>query len=291
MRGRPDGSPPYCSAPSVAAQRVPADDVHPGCYTAADPLPCATMTPWVKRLILANAGVFLLIAAYPPLIPWLMLVPAAVVVRPWTAITYMFLHADLMHLLFNMLGLFFFGPRLESRLGERHFLGLYLVSGLVGALLSVLTPRAAIVGASGAVFGVLLGFARYWPHDRIFIWGILPVEARWLVGILTVLALYGGVTGAQGGVAHFAHLGGFVGGYLYLKWRERTSPAAQFRARTEPAPKKTSSGDVERWRKVNVEALHPVNREEYERILRKLEAVGASSLTASEQAFLDRFAS
>lgn len=249
------------------------------------------MTRWVKRLILANVAVFIAMMAYPPVIRWLVLIPALVLGRPWAVVTYMFLHAGPFHLLFNMLGLFFFGPRLEARLGERHFLGLYLVSGLAGALLSVFTPYARIVGASGAVFGVLLGFARYWPHERILIWGIVPIEARWLVVILTVLALWGGITGSQGGVAHFAHLGGFAGGYLYLKWRERTSPAARFRAKAAPAPKKMSGGDVERWRKVNLETLHQVNREEYQRILRKIESDGAGSLTASERAFLDRFAS
>ncbi|MBI4541134.1 MAG: rhomboid family intramembrane serine protease [Gemmatimonadetes bacterium] len=248
------------------------------------------MTPWVKRLILASVAMFIVMMAYPPVTRSLILVPALVVVRPWTVVTYMFLHAGLLHLLFNMIGLLFFGPRLEARLGGRHFLGLYLVSGLTGALLSVFAPHARIVGASGAVFGVLLGFARYWPHERIHIWGVLPIEARWLVVILTVLALWGGITGSQGGVAHFAHLGGFAGGYLYLQWRERTSPAVRFRAQVAPAPKKMSSGDVERWRKVDLEALHPVNREEYERLLRKVESHGAGLLTPSERAFLDRFA-
>lgn len=247
------------------------------------------MTPWVKRLILASVAMFVVMLAYPPVIRWLVLVPALVVVRPWTAVTYMFLHAGFLHLLFNMIGLFFFGPRLEARLGGRHFVGLYLASGLTGALLSVFTPHAAIVGASGAVFGVLLGFARYWPHERILLWGVLPIEARWLVVILTALALWGGFTGARGGVAHFAHLGGFAGGYLYLKWHERTSPAARFRARAGPATK-MSGGAVDRWRKVDLEALHPLNREEYERLLRKLDSHGADSLTPSERAFLDHFA-
>ena len=77
-----------------------------------------------------------------------------------------------------MIGLFFFGPRLESRLGSRGFLLLYFVSGLGGAVFSLLFAReAAVVGASGAVFGVLLGFAMFWPRERIYIWGVLPVQA------------------------------------------------------------------------------------------------------------------
>src|SRR3990170_1841799 len=124
------------------------------------------MTPWVARLIITNIVVLFLQLAYPALTPQLWLVPALITARPWTALTYMFLHGGLGHLFFNMLGLYFFGPRVEARLGSRRFIGLYLVSGLVGALLSlVLAPRSLIIGASGAVLGVLMAFARFWPRQ------------------------------------------------------------------------------------------------------------------------------
>src|SRR5690606_33832051 len=119
------------------------------------------------RLILANVVMFVITASSPMLYRELALIPAFVLTRPWTLVTYMFLHAGLWHLLFNMLGLFFFGPRLEALLGERDFFLLYLISGLGGALLSLGAPYAAVVGASGAVFGVLYGFARYWPREPI----------------------------------------------------------------------------------------------------------------------------
>jgi membrane associated rhomboid family serine protease len=253
------------------------------------------MTPWVTRLLIANVAVFFLTVAVPvlPVRP-LVLVPALIPYRPWTLITYMFLHAGLWHILFNMLALFFFGPRLEARLGGRHFLGLYLVSGLTGALLSVpFSPFAQIVGASGAVFGVLLGFARYYPRERIYIWGILPIEARALVIIMTVLSLWGGFAGRGSGVAHFAHLGGFLGGFLYLKWRERRSPAALFKAKASPLAnrKPPAPADVEKWRRIRREDLHPVNRDELDRILDKISAAGIASLTPDERAFLERFRS
>lgn len=246
------------------------------------------MTPWVTRLIFANAVMFLVAKALPAVQWALVLVPGWIPVRPWTVVTYMFLHADLWHILFNMLGLFFFGPRMEARLGGRRFLWLYFISGISGALLSVFTPSAAIVGASGATFGVFLGYARYWPRERILIWGIVPVEARVLVIVMTVLALYGGMTGG-GGVAHLAHLGGFLGGFLYLRWSERHSPAAKFRARAEPGLRTPTPGDVERWARIRPEGMHPVNREEYERVIRKLRDEGVAKLTPSERAFLDRF--
>lgn len=245
------------------------------------------MTHWVTRLLLANGAMFLLISAVPGVGWALVLVPGLMVIRPWTVLTYMFLHADLMHLLFNMMGLYFFGPRLEARLGSRRFLALYLASGIAGALLSVLTPRAAIVGASGALFGVYYGFAHFWPRDRILVWGVIPVEARVLVIIMTVLALYGGMTGG-GGVAHLAHLGGFVGGFLFLRLSERYSAAARFRALSQPKSK-GSVADITRWRGINPDGMHQLNREEYERVMRKLDEEGAATLTLAERAFLDRF--
>lgn len=245
------------------------------------------LTPWVTRLLLANGAMFLVTMAFPVVAWALALVPAWLLVRPWTLVTYMFLHADFLHLLFNMLGLFFFGPRLEARLGSRRFLALYLASGIAGALLSLFTPRTAIVGASGAVFGVFFAYARFWPRDRVYIWGVLPVEARVLVIILTVLALYGGMTGG-GGVAHLAHLGGFLGGFLYLRLTERYSAAARFRARAEPRGAATT-GDLARWRAIRPDDMHPVNRAEYERLKRKVAEEGVGKLTPSERAFLDRF--
>ncbi|MBI2404298.1 MAG: rhomboid family intramembrane serine protease [Gemmatimonadetes bacterium] len=246
------------------------------------------MTPWVTRLIFANVMMFLVTKSLP-VVEWaLVLVPGWILVRPWTVVTYMFLHADLWHLLFNMLGLFFFGPRLEARLGGRSFLALYFVSGISGALLSILTPAAAIVGASGAAFGVFLGYALYWPRERVLIWGVLPVEARVLVIVMTVLALYGGMTGG-GGVAHLAHLGGFAGGFVYLKWSERHTPAARFRAHAQPTLRAATASDVERWARIRPEDMHPVNREEYDRVIRKLQEQGVAGLTPAERAFLDRF--
>ena len=247
------------------------------------------MTPWVSRLIFANVGVFLLTTFAPAVVLPMALVPAFIPYRPWTLLTYMFLHAGFGHLLFNMLGLYFFGPRVESRLGGRRFLGLYLTSGLVGALLSIATPYARIVGASGAVFGVMLGFARYWPREPIYLWGVFPVEARVLVVVTTVLALWGAFSRATGGIAHFAHLGGYVGGFVYLRWVEARSPAARFRAQLAPKPKRTSDADIERWRRIDASALHPVNREELERVLAKVNAEGIPGLTPGEREFLERF--
>ncbi len=247
------------------------------------------MTPWVMRLLAANVVMFFLSRATPGLVSTLALVPALVPVRPWTPFTYMFLHADFFHLLFNMLGLYFFGPRLEDRIGSKRFFRLYMISGLAGALASIITPHAAIIGASGAVFGVFVGFARYWPRAQVFIWGILPVEARILVILMTVLALLGGIGVGGAGIAHFAHLGGFVGGWLYLRAAEARAAATAFRVVAAP-PVSSRPDVVARWRRIDRAALHPINAAEVERVLSKLEADGPQSLSEDERAFLDRFA-
>ena len=129
------------------------------------------------------------------------LVPALILVRPWTVVTYMFLHAGFSHLFFNMLALYFFGPRLEARVGGSRFIGLYLTSGVAGALASLVTPYALIVGASGAVFGVMLGYAHFWPRDPIYLFFMIRLEARWLVVLMTAMALFGGLSG-QSGIAN-----------------------------------------------------------------------------------------
>ncbi len=248
------------------------------------------MTPWVTRLLLVNVVVFLLTAPYMETVfrqfGW---IPSLGLFRPWTIITYQFLHANFLHLLFNMIGLFFFGPRLEDRMGGAHFMGLYLVSGVVGGLLSFITPNALIVGASGAVFGVLLGFARYWPEERIFIWGVLPIKARVLVIGLALISVWAGISGG-GNVAHFAHLGGFVGGWGYLKLLERNSAAERFKRKVEQAqvPSRPSGRELDRWKTVDAESLHPLNREEYNRILEKAQANGVPSLSLQERAFMER---
>ncbi|HLB00889.1 MAG TPA: rhomboid family intramembrane serine protease [Bacteroidota bacterium] len=246
------------------------------------------MTRWVLRIIAANAVMFLLTSASPELERQLMFVPALALLRPWTAVTYMFLHANVGHILFNMLALFFFGPRLEAEIGEKRFLWLYFISGLSGAALSVLfAPQAAIVGASAAVYGVFIGFTYFWPRAMIYIWGIFPVEARWLVAGMTALSLFGGFSGDGGGIAHFAHLGGFLGGFLYLRAVYPRRLAAPAQSRTEKPT--IDPGAVKRWKGIDAGSMHEINREEYQRIMMKLDSEGNGSLTPEEIGFLERF--
>jgi membrane associated rhomboid family serine protease len=245
------------------------------------------VTPVVRTLLIANLGAFLLQLALPGLANVFAFVPRLALIRPWTAVTYMFLHGGLWHIGLNMLALFFFGPRLESRLGSRRFTVLYFLSGISGAIVSfVFTPYAPIIGASAGVFGVMMGFAIFWPNEPIYIWGILPVPARLLVIITTLLALWSGFGGGRSGIAHFAHLGGYAGAFLYLRWLERSRTSFKRKA-TAATP--AANRSMSQFRKIDMGTVHEVNRDEVNRILDKISAQGIDSLTPQERTFLSNF--
>jgi membrane associated rhomboid family serine protease len=246
------------------------------------------MTPWVLRLLFANIGVYFVQLAMPALTDQFAFIPALAVREPWTIVTYMFLHAGMSHILFNMLGLYFFGPRVEARLGSTRFVQLYFVSGIFGALVSmVFAANAPIIGASAAVLGVTLAYARFWPRDKILLWMVIPIEVRWLVVFYIVSSVYGGMNGSRGGVADFAHLGGLLGAFLFLWWIARARGDRKFRAAvTNPqVPAERLAG----WNQVDLNRVHELNRDEVNRILDKISAQGIGSLTAQEKLFLSNF--
>jgi membrane associated rhomboid family serine protease len=251
------------------------------------------VTPWVLRLIVANVVLYFLQTVEPVVTHALILLPATALERPWTIVTYMFLHGGILHILFNMIALYWFGPRVEERLGGRQFLLLYFLSGIGGALLSFATPNVAILGASAAIMGVMMAYAIYWPHERFLIYGVIPLEAWLLVSLYIVMDVLGagGIGGA--GIAHFAHLGGAAVGFLYLKALQRMSPARAWQTKAVGARPPRALGDrdnLRRWRAIRLDDLHSVNRDEVIRLLQKAQATGPASLTPIERATLDRFA-
>ncbi len=254
-------------------------------------------TPWVKRLLIANVVVYFATLVNPEFFyRWFAFAPSEVLTRPWGALTYMFVHGGMMHLLMNMLVLFFFGPPLESRWGSREFIKFYLICGLGGVALSFVFASAWIVGASAAIYGLMLAFAMTWPEAPIYIWGVFPVKAKWLVGVLFVLSVMSAFGGSGGNIAHFAHLGGIVTGFLYLKsdWRPgqvSTNRRGGIRIRKmaivprqEPARKaeKETKTDGE-WSGADESIL-----DEVDRILDKISAEGITSLTNKERETLDQ---
>ncbi|HET7844866.1 MAG TPA: rhomboid family intramembrane serine protease [Xanthomonadales bacterium] len=152
--------------------------------------------------------------------------PIAVGFAPWQLVTYAFLHGDATHLLFNGLALYMFGSRIERAFGARRFTAYWFACVLGAALaqlatLAILEPgrMSPTIGASGGVFGLLLAFGMMYPRERIILlFPPIPMPAWLFVTGYGVVELVLGVTGTQSGVAHFAHLGGLVAGFLVLAW-------------------------------------------------------------------------
>jgi membrane associated rhomboid family serine protease len=187
-------------------------------------------SPAIKLLIFVNIGAFLLSLIVPDIIIRLGVVPREVFERLaiWQVVTYMFLHGDVFHILFNMLLLWMFGTELERTWGTRFFTKYYFVTGIGAAVTSLLwsispLPFAesmyysVMIGASGAVYGVLLAYGLSFPHRPIYMYFVFPVPAKYFVMIMGAIAFLSSVGSGGGGVAHTAHLGGLVVGYLYLK--------------------------------------------------------------------------
>ena len=178
-----------------------------------------SVTPWVKRLLIANAVVFLVSVAvgFEVVADLFAFSPGRLASRPWGMLTYMFVHQGLWHLLINLLFIFFFGPPLEARWGSDVFIKFYLICGLGGVLLSFAFSGASIVGASAACYGIMLSFAMIWPNAPVYIWGLVPVRVKWLVVFLVLLSFASAIGPARDGVAHLAHLGGAVAGFILVR--------------------------------------------------------------------------
>ncbi len=255
------------------------------------------LTPWVKRLLIANTIVFALTSVIGRgfVLDWFSFQPTKIFIRPWTPLTYMFLHGDFWHLFMNMLGLFFFGTHLESKWGSREFIRYYLVCGLGGVALSFLFLTNPTIGASAAVYGVLLAFAMTWPNAPIYVWGIFPVQAKWLVGFFVVVSFINAFGAAGGGVNHFAHLGGFAAGFLYLKadWRasqaiQGIQKAARGGRRFAIVPREEQEEATSGLNQESVDAAEETTLDAVDRVLDKISAEGMASLTEQEKQLLDQ---
>jgi membrane associated rhomboid family serine protease len=204
------------------------------------------LTFGVKWLLISNVALFLLTKIlsdlYRPLILTFGLTPRDVFeyLRVWQVVTYMFLHADLMHLLFNMLALGMFGVPLERRWGYRAFIRYYFICGVGAAVTTLVVSwlpfdflpdiyEIPTIGASGAIYGLLVAFGLLFP-DQIILLIVFPVPARVYVYLVAALILWSSLQDRVGGTAHAAHLGGMLVGYLYLV-RGRGGPWAELKYR------------------------------------------------------------
>ena len=190
----------------------------------------------VRSIIIINVLVFIMSSLNGQLMDRLFaLNPVYFIYRPWQLVTYMFMHGNFAHIFFNMYAVFIFGSVLERVWGTKKFLFFYFVTGVGAALIHIgiqwLTQDFALtVGASGAVFGLLLGYAMLYPDTMMgLIFPPITMKAKWFVLIYAAIELLLGVSGAQSGVAHFAHLGGLlVGLIIILYWKSKHKLYSRF---------------------------------------------------------------
>ena len=234
----------------------------------------------------------------------------------WTAFTYMFLHAGLLHLAFNLYTLWIFGPRLEHVWGSRSFALFFVWCGIGGAVAhAIFGGLNPMIGASAAIYGVMLAYAMHWPKEEIYFFGVLPMRVMTMVGIFLAFDLLRGISGGTG-VAYFAHLGGALFGFLYLKkpqhvsidqLRQRVSPAPDVsddmtpRATPRPSQRSRNRDEVDEIvaqskaavakRSARVESKRPSPRdqraEELDRVLDKISKTGLASLSSAEKKILE----
>jgi len=241
------------------------------------------ITPAVKYLILANAGIFILsfvfslfglrLSSFLGLTP-VMFWRGAI----WQPVTYMFLHGGIFHLLFNMLVLWMFGSTLESAWGPQKFLKFYLICGTGAGLMNAAVLAGSpipTVGASGAIYGLLMAFAILFPNQLIYFWGIFPIKAKYFVIGIGAFELIAAMGTAQSGIAHVAHLSGMFFGLVYMKWGDWRITLSHRRE------------DRKRRRHLNVVWDHAREKEKLKKkiddLLDKINREGIDSLTAEER--------
>ena len=199
----------------------------------------------LKALIAANVVMFLVTTFAQSVVAYLGLVPTLVLHQfwVWQVATYMFLHGGIFHIVFNMLALWMFGAELERIWGTRYFLKFYFVTGIGAGALTVLfstlpfafaqqVQHSIVIGASGAIYGLLLAYALYFPDRPIYMYFVFPIPARIFVIILGALAFFSSMSDSGGGLANATHLGGLLVAYVYLKsLRLRLNPWAEVKYR------------------------------------------------------------
>ncbi|CAN5702756.1 rhomboid family intramembrane serine protease [soil metagenome] len=267
--------------------------------------PSSRITPWVLRLIIANAVVLLLmrtIFVSPALAEALAFSPAYALRQPWTFLTYMFVHAGLLHLLGNMVMLFVFGTAVENRLGSRTFILYYLLCGVGAAVFSLglsgIMQVSPFVGASGAVLGVALAFAIYWPDAELIVFPIpMPIRAKTLVTLLVGLDVLFYFLMPGDGIAHLAHVGGVAVGYLFFRMQGLSRRTPHPPPRAVERVVMVQSGAAEPEQRTPITPVRPRRRveadpvaAEVDRVLDKISEKGIASLTPAERRFLDEVA-
>ena len=248
----------------------------------------------MKHLIIINACIYIIQSLIGPennifLIKTFGLVPKNILqdLWLWQIVTYMFFHGGFFHIFFNMFCLWMFGRHIEDYWGAREFLKYYFLTGIGAAFLTVATSPFSVtpsIGASGAVYGLLVAFAMLYPDTMIYLYFLIPVKAKHLVIIFAVGEFVASFAGVQG-IARFAHLGGMLTGFVYLRygWVIRIKAKSIFKGFRKP--KKIKIDVKNRTAFESSEDL----TQEVNRILEKILVKGPSSLTEVEEQTMQKY--
>jgi membrane associated rhomboid family serine protease len=207
-----------------------------------DDLEAPRMTRAVQWVIAINVAVYfvqLTVVGDANMIPALGFSSERLGTAWWSIITYMFVHGGFWHLVLNMITLAMFGPRVEHRWSTLEFARFYVWCGLGGLLFHLIFARdALVVGASAAVYGVMVAYATYWPDDEVLLFGVIPLKAKWFVMLLVLVNLVNGIStsGGGSGVASLAHLGGVAAAWVSLRWASTAARIDRVRQHVSATP-------------------------------------------------------
>ncbi len=271
----------------------------PGYYQSSGGGLAGRFTPVVKKLIIANVAVFLFSFVIGPsgrsvLLYYFALVPGLILGKGfvWQFFTYMFLHGSFTHLLFNMFALWMFGSMVESVWGSRKFFQYYTICGIGGGICTWALSHnwmGPTLGASGGIFGLLLAYGMLFPNSYIYLWLLIPVKAKHFVILFAVIELLAGFSYTPDGVAHFAHLGGMLFGYLYIRKGLPALPSGfKIRMPKKPNIRVVQNEPLSRPGAVRSRPGPALSRQDrVDEILDKITQVGIDSLTAEEKRILE----
>ena len=264
------------------------------------PIRFGVMPPILKSLMVVNVVLFLLAGVVgPEFLLTFGLVPARVTEHRWVwqPFTYLFVHKGFFHLLFNLFAIWMFGVPVESQWGPREFFRFYMICGVGAGLMNLaLTPSSMmpIIGASGAIYGLLVAFGMLYPDAVVYLYLLFTVKAWHMVVLFALLELMAGASGGTPTVANFAHLGGMAVAYVYIRWwwvwslKLRALLGGLARERSEPPAPPTSRMKRQAARRPSAPEAEGDDMAEIDRILDKILDHGESSLTESERDILRR---
>lgn len=252
------------------------------------------MPPAIKIIILANVAVFFLqvspvgeaFSAFGALWPIGSESRGGLGFLPWQLVTYMFMHGSFQHLFFNMFALWIFGAEIENYWGTKNFTTYYFICGIGAGLINLLATMGSpypTVGASGSIYGVLLAFGMMFPDRYIFLYFLLPIKAKYFVAGYAFIEFISGfgskAMGSDNQIAHFAHLGGMLIGFIYITLKRNDFSLSGFIRRMLPGGNRKSGPRP--FRKKRNEGT--VSEEEINTILDKISKSGYASLTGDER--------